>query len=228
MRVSRQDLEHMIVYEDASVIVCHKCPYLAVESANVRQQDLVSLLKNRRLSKREEPYIGVIHRIDQPVEGLIVFAKTRDAAAVLSKQPKEGEMSKDYLALVEKNGPLTSTHNLCHYIKKDEKSNQSVVVEEGTAGAKPARLSFQVLEERARAYLLAIQLDTGRHHQIRVQFAALGHPLLGDEKYGAKPLNGQPLALCANHLSFVHPGSKKRMDFEIEPKNNLFISTKEL
>ena len=137
-------------------------------------------------------------------------------------------MSKDYLALVEKNGPLTSTHNLCHYIKKDEKSNQSVVVEEGTAGAKPARLSFQVLEERARAYLLAIQLDTGRHHQIRVQFAALGHPLLGDEKYGAKPLNGQPLALCANHLSFVHPGSKKRMDFEIEPKNDLFISTKEL
>lgn len=229
MRVSRQDLEHMIIYEDEVVIVCHKCPYLAVESANVRQQDLVSLLKNRRLSKREEPYIGVIHRIDQPVEGLIVFAKTRNAAAALSKQLKEGAMSKDYLALVEKNGQiLTSAQNLCHYIKKDEKSNQSVVVEEGTAGAKLTRLSFQVLEECERAYLLAIQLDTGRHHQIRAQFAALGHPLLGDEKYGAKSADGQPLALCANHLAFVHPGSGKRMDFEIEPKGNLFISTKEL
>ena len=100
MRVSRQDLEHMIVYEDASVIVCHKCPYLAVESANVRQQDLVSLLKNRRLSKREEPYIGVIHRIDQPVEGLLVFAKTKEAAAALSAGLQSGDFAKEYVAVV--------------------------------------------------------------------------------------------------------------------------------
>ena len=95
-------------------------------------------------------------------------------------------------------------------------------------GGKEARLSYKRLAAADEKSLLRIRLDTGRHHQIRVQFAALGHPLLGDEKYGAKPLNGQPLALCANHLSFVHPGSKKRMDFEIEPKNDLFISTKEL
>ena len=226
MRVTKQQTERMICYEDAEVIVVHKPPFLAVETRDPRQQDLLTLLINRRTARGEVAYIGVVHRLDQPVEGLLVLAKTREAAAFLSSRLRAGDFSKEYLAVVQ--GVTEESGTLVHTLKKDGKTNTSAVVPEGTVGGKEARLSYKRLAAADEKSLLRIRLDTGRHHQIRVQFAALGHPLLGDEKYGAKPLNGQPLALCANHLSFVHPGSKKRMDFEIEPKNNLFISTKEL
>ena len=182
MRMTRQQIERMIRYEDAEVLVVHKPPFLAVETRDARQQDLVSILINRRVANGEAAFIGVVHRLDQPVEGLMVLAKTKRAAASLSAGLREGDFSKEYLAVVC--GVTGESSTLVHTLKKDGTSNTSAVVPTGTDGGKEARLMFERLEVTGTASLLRIRLDTGRHHQIRVQLAAIGHPLLGDAKYG--------------------------------------------
>lgn len=239
MRVRREQVEQMIKYEDEAVLVVHKPPYLAVETKNFRQQDLVSLLKNRRVELGEAAYIGLVHRLDQPVEGLLVLAKTQGAAAVLSAGLGSGDFIKEYLAVVQ--GITSERETLRHTLKKDGRTNTSAVVPEGAAGGKEARLSYERLAVADEKSLLCIRLDTGRHHQIRVQLAAIGHPLCGDVKYGeiradaggigseaCGGINGyevnrghgqasQPLALCSSHLSFVHPATGERMEFFARP-----------
>lgn len=238
MRVTRQQMEQMIRYEDADVVVVHKPPFLAVETRDSRQQDLVSMLKNRRASKGEAAFIGVINRLDQPVEGLLVLAKTRDAAAGLSAGLCAGDFIKEYLAVVR--GIVQESGALVHTLKKDGRTNASEVVPAGTAGGKEARLIFERVAVKGENSLLRIRLDTGRHHQIRVQFAAIGHPLLGDVKYGAqmdadcragthrgtdrvdrglqmRRQSAQPLALCSRRLVFAHPRTKEIMEFCTEP-----------
>lgn len=236
MRVTRQQIEGMIRYEDTEVIVVHKPPFLAVETRDTRQQDLVSLLTNRRVINGEAAFIGVVHRLDQPVEGLLVLAKTKEAAARLSAGLREGDFSKEYLAVVW--GVTEESRTLIHTLKKDGKTNTSAVVPTGTAGGKEARLSYERLAVVDEKSLLRIRLDTGRHHQIRVQFAAIGHPLLGDAKYGGADVdggadnNGRPgsdsakkartqtglsLALCSCGLVFTHPRTKEVMEFHTMP-----------
>lgn len=240
MRVTRQQMERMIRYEDSDVVVVHKPPFLAVETRDSRQQDLVSMLINRRVLKGEAAYIGVINRLDQPVEGLLVLAKTRDAAAGLSAGLCAGDFIKEYLAVVR--GIVQESGALVHTLKKDGRTNTSVVVPAGTAGGKEARLTFERLALKGGNSLLCIRLDTGRHHQIRVQFAAIGHPLRGDVKYGAqmdtdcrtgthcgadqeqvdrglqmRRQRAQPLALCSRRLVFAHPRTKELMEFCAEP-----------
>ena len=214
MRVTRQQTERMIRYEDAEVIVVHKPPFLAVETRDARQQDLVSLLINRRVSIGEAAFIGIVHRLDQPVEGLLVLAKTKEAAATLSAGMRAGDFAKEYLAVVQ--GVTEESGTLVHTLKKEGKTNASVVVPKGTDGGKEARLSYERLAVMDQKSLLRIRLDTGRHHQIRVQFSAIGHPLVGDTKYGSAQ-TGQPLALCSSRLVFTHPRTKEVMEFHAMP-----------
>ena len=181
-----------ILFEDTHIIVCRKPAGVATQSARAGQQDMVSLIKNQRARQKEEPYVGLIHRLDQPVEGVMVFAKDKQAAAKLSKQVSERGMDKFYLA-VAKGKFEQEAGTLEHFLVKDGRTNLSRVAKKDEPEAKRASLSYQVMEynEEKDASLVKIKLDTGRHHQIRVQMAAVGHPLLGDLKYGAGVVKSQ-------------------------------------
>ena len=228
MRMTQAQIEPMIRFEDEAVLVVHKPPFLAVETKNPRQQDLVSLLKNRSAMHAAAPYVGLVHRLDQPVEGLLVLAKTPGAARTLSAGLAGGGFTKEYLAVVH--GVMPETGTLVHTLKKDGRRNCSRVVCAGMPGGKEARLSYERLAVKDEKSLLLIRLDTGRHHQIRGQLAASGHPLCGDEKYGARAaeIKGSvrlvadgiqkiPPALCSFCLAFVHPKRGVRMEFCEKP-----------
>lgn len=223
MRMTTRQIERMIVYEDEELLVVHKPPFLAVETKNIRQQDLVSLLTNRRAANGERGGIYVIHRLDQPVEGLLVLAKTREAAAALGRELTGSGFSKEYYAVVW--GITESSGTLVHTLQRDGRTNTSAVVVGAAAdGAKEASLSYERLAVKDEKSLLRIALDTGRHHQIRVQFAAVGHPLVGDVKYGGQQPSGdgQPLALCSSRLCFTHPKSGEPMEFCAVPTGGGF------
>ena len=212
-----------IIYEDEAVIVCRKEAGVAVQTARAGQADMVSLLKNYRAKKKEEPYIGLIHRLDQPVEGVMVFAKTKMAAAKLSAQVSNRGMEKEYLA-VTAGVPQPEKGELCDWLLRDGKTNTSTVVAKGTPQAKEAKLSYEVVEVRAEGQkaLVHIWLHTGRHHQIRVQFAHVGYPLYGDVKYGTATGAYCPVALCSCRIAFKHPITGKEMEFAIEPEGKAF------
>lgn len=211
-----------VLYEDAGILVCRKPAGVATQSAKAGVQDMVSLIRNDRARKREEPYVGLIHRLDQPVEGVMVFAKTKKAAAELSKQVADKGVDKFYLAVAE--GELSGEGVLEDYLVKDKNTNLSKVASgPEEKDAKKARLFYQVLEyDRERdVTLVKIRLETGRHHQIRVQMAAAGHPLVADQKYNPNGTAGN-VALCSCRIGFVHPDTKARMEYEILPKNPHF------
>lgn len=211
-----------ILYEDAQVLVCVKPAGIASETRKAGEQDMVSLLRNYRHQKGETPYIGMVHRLDQPVEGLLVFGKDEKSTGALAKQMKQDGFLKIYLAVTEGRMPAQEG-KLVDYLKKDGRSNTSCVAAEGEPQAKKAELSYKVLETdegQERVYnLVRIQLVTGRHHQIRVQMAHLGTPVAGDFKYGR---GGQGMGLCACKLKFKHPRTGKLMEFAITPSQQLF------
>lgn len=224
-----ENIENIIIYEDKEIIVCRKDAGIPVQSSRIGTWDMENGLKNYLAGKyrKNQVYIGVIHRLDQPVEGVLVFAKTAYAAKELSRQVKEGEFEKGYLAVTDRK-PLASSGILEDWLKKDGRTNTSCVVPKGTEGAKYARLSYKVvqskvLKEGEERYLIKIILDTGRHHQIRVQMANAGMPLVGDRKYNTRvPQEKSALGLCAEELSFVHPKSKKKMQFRVVPSGDAF------
>ncbi|MCD8395605.1 MAG: RluA family pseudouridine synthase [Lachnospiraceae bacterium] len=222
----------MILYEDKEILVCHKPAGIPVQSASVREKDMVSILRNHL-----ESDIYVVHRLDQPVEGILVFAKTRSAAAGLSRQITEGSMRKLYHAVVEVQPQadfavcpdFTSWHTLTDYLVKDGRNNKSFVVKKETKDAKRAELKYRILKYKTTSEtthtglaLVEIELLTGRHHQIRVQMAHAGLPLLGDRKYNPNDTPSSPLALCAVSLTFRHPLTKKQMIFEVQPQSDAF------
>ncbi|MCD7819187.1 MAG: RluA family pseudouridine synthase [Lachnospiraceae bacterium] len=233
----------MILYEDKDIVVCHKPAGVAVQSASLREKDMVSILKNRAENPLHDVY--VVHRLDQPVEGVLVFAKNKRAAADLSRQITDGSMKKIYHAVVS--APLKSTGNfaesfseavksgqetlengsvwytLTDYLVRDARNNRSFVSDKKNNNAKKAELRFRVLKWWTDTLLVEVELKTGRHHQIRVQMAHAGLPLVGDRKYNPdwKGELGTP-ALCAVSLSFCHPSSKKRLLFETKPQAEIF------
>lgn len=222
-----------IIYEDHDIVVCHKMPGVAVQTAKVGQQDMVSLLRNYFAGKGQDTQVFVVHRLDQPVEGVLVFARNKQAAANLSCQFREGKMEKCYLALVE--GKFKEASGILEdYLLRDGRSNTSCVVTPGTQGAKHARLRYEVereykAEESANqneaVSLVRIFLETGRHHQIRVQMAHAGHPLLGDKKYAPHCRQGYiPIGLCAVKLAFTHPYTGEDMEFTVEPQGEAFCN----
>lgn len=236
MKLENED----ILYEDKEIIVCHKPAGMAVQTSRPGEPDMESTLKNYLRT----PYVGIIHRLDQPVEGILVFAKTKHAAAKLSAQNAGQTMCKQYYAVAvpekaEEPQAVTAGHAgetviLTDYLLKDRAGNISKVVEKGTPGAKRAELSYKILkagqtEEGRPALLLEVSLKTGRHHQIRVQLSHAGLPLLGDRKYGTRagdmPGSGRQAeypALCCCLLEFSHPVTGERMKFRIEPAGTAF------
>ena len=224
------NIENMILYEDKEIIVCHKAAGIAVQRARIGMPDMESTQKNYLLAKNPEkmPYLGVVHRLDQPVEGVLVFAKNKKAAAGLTGQITSGSVTKEYLAVTAQKVEKVLVH-LEDYLKKEGKTNTSAVVTPETDGAKKAVLDYEVLNEvsdertlTGKRILVRIQLGTGRHHQIRVQMAHAGMSLLGDRKYNPEDSSGLPLGLCSCHLVFRHPVTGKKLEFQVTPKGECF------
>lgn len=196
-----------ILYEDEEVIVCEKPAGVAAQTKRLGQADMESLLKNYRAGKGEQPYIGVVHRLDQPVRGVMVFAKTKEAAADLSRQVQTKMADKFYYAVTD-GVPEQKKGTLEDYLLRDGKTNTSKVVSKSTEGAKSARLDYEVTAQNKTNAILRIRLDTGRHHQIRVQLANAGIPIVGDAKYNFKETmtrSGNGLLLCSYKIGFKHP-----------------------
>ena len=215
-----------ILFEDDHVLVVKKDAGIPVQAGKMRIMDLQGLIKNelyRRNRKGGEPYLGLIHRLDQPVEGVMVFAKTPFAAGALSEQVTDGRMKKHYLALLC-GKPAEDSGKLVDYLVKDGRTNTSSVVKSQEKDAKRAELNYQVLKRYEETTLVEVELLTGRHHQIRVQMANAGWPLYGDTKYNPQfqeVMEYVQTALCAYKLSFIHPKTKKVMEFCIEPDNSM-------
>lgn len=209
------------VAETPAFVLIYKPAGIAVESRDISAPDVYHML----LKKYGELYI--INRLDQPVEGLVLFAKNRKSAAALSAALQDGRIKKEYLAVVS-GMPEPSHGVLENMLAKDGKSNTSRVVPKGTSGAKPAHLEYKTLSGKEfggkRFSLVAILLGTGRHHQIRVQFAHLGAPVAGDRKYGRAFAadEGRFPALCAYRLTFGDPDTGEEHTFEVLPKGRLF------
>ena len=210
-----------IIYEDQGVLVCRKPAGLAVQTAVSFQEDMVSELKNYLSGngKEKNPYLGVIHRLDQPVEGLLVFAKTKAAAASLTAQLADGSLRKKYVAMIA-GVPGEKQGRLVDYLKKDTKTNLSRVVTKQDKDAKRAELEYKILSGEGACALAEIEIRTGRYHQIRCQMSHFGHPLLGDVKYGSQ-IRGQ-LALCAYYLEYKNPVTGKIQKFTVKPENPAF------
>ena len=216
-------MEIDILYEDGQLLVCRKPAGVPVQSGKVGQKDMVSILRNYRNGKECDTYIGLVHRLDQPVQGVMVFAKTKMAAAELSRQITDGRMKKQYLA-VTCGKPMKKQGALVDYLLKDGRTNTSSIVPEGTKGAKRAELRYRIIAETPGYALAEIELLTGRHHQIRVQMAGAGMPLAGDRKYNLSDA-GQTekyVTLAAHRLSFEHPVLKKEICFEGKPEGAIF------
>ena len=215
-----------ILFEDEHIMVVKKDAGIPVQAGKLRMMDLQGLIKNelyKRNRKGGEPYLGMIHRLDQPVEGVMVFAKTPFAAGSLSEQVTDGRMKKHYLALLC-GKPETNEGTLVDYLVKDGRTNTSSVAKAGEKDAKRSELNYKVLKRSEETTLVEVELITGRHHQIRVQMANAGWPLYGDTKYNPafqETKEHVQTALCAYQLSFVHPKSKKVMEFSIEPDNSM-------
>lgn len=209
-----------ILYEDNHILLCHKPAGLPVQTKKLQEKDLESLLKNYLAQKKSaNPYLAVINRLDQPVEGLILFAKTKDAAARLTKQLTQNRIYKKYLAITS--APVSPEKGtLQDYLLKDQKQNCSNVVTSDTAGSRLSVLDYEVLSTTEHHSLVDISLKTGRHHQIRVQFSHAHAPLLGDKKYCGEP--AEQLCLCSYFLSFFHPKNEKKMTFCVPPHNPEF------
>lgn len=212
------DLQILILYEDEELIVCRKPAGVPVQTRNFMAQDMESYLKNYRSEKGEPPLIWLLHRLDQPVSGIIAFAKTKEAAADIGRQMAVKLVGKYYYAMTD--GIVTKKKGtLEDYLLRDGKTNASSVVPKGTKDAKLARLSYQVTEQGKGRSILKIQLETGRHHQIRVQLAHAGYPIVGDKKYNFRENiapSGQNLALCSYKIGFRHPKTHKKLEFEID------------
>lgn len=225
-----------IIYEDEEVIVCYKPAGVPTQTAKLGAADMVSLLKNylyKKQTVKKEPYVAVIHRLDQPVEGILVFAKNPLAAKTLNQGmqgPGFGKYYKAVLCAV----PRDAKGDLEDYLVKDAKTNTSRVCQASEKEAKKARLSYEVetvcpdaLDGEGKC-VVKVKLDTGRHHQIRVQMANIGCPIWGDAKYGVDrsgtnvDKSWKQIALCAYRLEFAHPKTKKLMTFEIQPEGQGF------
>lgn len=212
-----------IIYEDNHIIVVEKPVNIPSQGDKTGDIDMLTLIKQYIKEKYNKPgdvYLGLVHRLDRPVGGVMVFAKTSKAAARLSEQVRVKDFKKKYLVVV--NGKMEKEKGtLEDYLLKNEKANMSKVVKEGTKNSKLASLEYEVLKYNSEIDLsvLKIDLHTGRHHQIRVQLSSINHSIYGDQKYGGRG-HGKQIALWAYELSILHPITKERMTFKILPEMN--------
>lgn len=250
--------KEQILYEDHDIIVCYKPTGIATQTAKIGQPDMVSEVMNYLSASKENvadaankisgrrgtktaPYVGLVHRLDQPVEGILVFGKNQKVSGILSRQITENRMEKYYYAVVNA-GKLSRQQDtklkgtLIDYLYRDGKTNASCIAAKEKEGAKRAELSYKVLKRipiedagETEAALVEIKLVTGRHHQIRVQMSHAGMSLFGDYKYADEQtkkvsdlLQQKQVALCAYKLCFDHPMTGNRLVFQKEPAGHIF------
>ncbi len=211
--------EPIIVYEDNHIIVVVKEQNVPCCEDESKDLDLLNIIKNYIKVRDEKPgnvYLGLVHRLDRPTGGVMVYAKTSKAASRLSEQMKNGDFQKIYYAVLTGILPKKK-QTLTNYLKKNPINNMVYVCGQTVAGAKFAELEYNVIEEQAGLSLTEIKLHTGRTHQIRVQTSHLGYPVYGDMRYGGENAVKGNLALWATSLSFSHPVTKERLTFKVEP-----------
>lgn len=204
-----------VLYEDNHVIVVVKEKNVLSQADNTHDIDMLTIIKKYLKEKYNKPgnvYLGLVHRLDRPVSGIMVFAKTSKAASRLSDQVRKKEIKKTYMAVVK--GIIKKDEDtLVDYLLKLDNGNTIVTTKDK---GKESVLTYKVLKRNyeKNETLVSIDLKTGRHHQIRVQFASRGYPLCGDQRYGKS--DKTQIALCAYKLEFIHPTTKQLMKFEIE------------
>ncbi len=205
-----------ILYEDNHILVVEKPINILVQSDNTNDLDLLTKLKNYRKINEQKPgnvYLGLVHRLDRVVGGVMVFAKTSKAATRLSKEIQNHEFKKTYHAVLD--GTLLHNGHLENKLLKNELTNTSYVSNKG----KLAILDYEVIATKNNKTLVKIDLKTGRHHQIRVQFSHIGYPIYGDHRYNKSYQENSQIALFASSLSFYHPITKEEMTFSLPLPN---------
>jgi 23S rRNA pseudouridine1911/1915/1917 synthase len=205
-------LEENILFEDNHIIVINKQPSQIVQGDKTGDRPLSDLVKEyikKECNKAGEVFLGVVHRLDRPVSGAVIFARTSKSLTRLNALIKDRKISKTYWAVV-KNKPPKEKDTLLNYLRRDEGKNKSFITGEKTKNAQMASLSYTLLGSSDNYYLLEIDLQTGRHHQIRAQIAGIGCPIKGDLKYGYPRSNSNAsIHLHARKLNFIHPVTLK-------------------
>ena len=210
-----------VIYEDNHIIVVEKPVNIPSQGDKTGDIDMLTLVKQyikEKYNKPGEVYLGLVHRLDRPVGGVMVFARTSKAAARLSEEVRNKTFKKKYLVIVD--GKMEKEKGtLEDYLLKNERLNMSKVVKEGTKNSKLAKLDYEVLkyDEKLNLSVLKINLHTGRHHQIRVQLSNREHSIYGDQKYGTRG-RGKQICLWAYELTIVHPTTKEEMTFKVLPE----------
>ena len=210
-----------VLYEDNHIIVVEKSVNIPSQADKTGDIDMLTLVKNyikEKYNKPGEVYLGLVHRLDRPVGGVMIFARTSKAAARLSEQVRIKQMKKKYLVIAD--GKFKEQKGIWQdYLIKNEKLNTSKVVNEQTKNSKLAILDYEVLKynEEINLSLVKVNLHTGRHHQIRVQFASRNHSICGDQKYGTRG-RGKQIALWAYELRILHPITKQELVFRAMPE----------
>ena len=206
-----------VLYEDNHIIVVEKPVNVLVQADDTKDIDLLTMIKEYIKEKYNKPgnvYLGLVHRLDRPVGGVMVFARTSKAASRLSDEVRLRKIKKTYLAVVH--GKTKDYEKLVDYISKDEKTNNSYIDKKS---GKESILEYNTLkyDEENDLSLIKVNLETGRHHQIRLQMSNINHSLYGDQRYGLQ--DKKQIALYAYKLEFIHPVTKEEMTFELLPKN---------
>jgi 23S rRNA pseudouridine1911/1915/1917 synthase len=204
-----------VVYEDNHIIVVNKTVSEIVQGDKTGDISLVDQLKSYLKEKYHKPgnvFVGTVHRLDRPVSGLVIFAKTSKALTRLNQMLKDGDIEKTYWAVV-KNCPQSEQGTLVHWLVRNEKQNKSFAYDREVPNSKKAILEYRLIAHSDRYFLLSVNLKTGRHHQIRCQLAKIGSPIKGDLKYGAQRSNPDGgITLHARRIRFVHPVSYTDID----------------
>lgn len=212
-----------ILFEDNHLIIINKKPGDIVQKDKTNDISLLEIVKEylkRKYNKPGNVYLGLIHRIDRPTSGLVMFAKTSKALSRMNNMLKGKMIVKTYWAIT-KNKPEKKSSQLVHWLKKNEKKNKSTHFSRETKNAKKAILDYTIIKELENYFLLEILMGSGRHHQIRCQLQAIGCPIKGDLKYGAKRSNSDgSIDLHAKHLKFIHPVTKKEVNLNAPVREN--------
>ncbi|WP_303839113.1 RluA family pseudouridine synthase [Apibacter mensalis] len=223
--------ENQILFEDNHIIIINKKAGQLVQGDKTGDISLLDEVKSyikQKYSKPGNVFAGLVHRIDRPTSGIVIFAKTSKALTRLTEMIKKREIKKTYWAVVKKN-EIPKTQRLIHYLKKNEKNNKAIIFNSSSAqsGSKEAILTYKIIKKSDHYLLLEIDLETGRHHQIRAQLSAIKCPIKGDLKYGADRSNSDgSIHLLARKIEFIHPIKKEKMVLEapVPENDNLWKS----
>ncbi|MCC7231625.1 MAG: RNA pseudouridine synthase [Bacteroidia bacterium] len=209
-----------VLYEDNHIIVVNKRPGEIVQSDKTGDKPLVEIVKEyigKKYNKPGNVFMGVVHRIDRPVSGIVIFSRTSKSLSRMNEIFREKKVNKGYWAIV-RNRPSEAKGTLIHYLKRDPEKNKVKAFPSEEPGSQRSWLDYEVIGQSDNYYLLDVHPHTGRHHQIRAQLAAMGCPIKGDVKYGAERTNeGGLIHLHARTIRFLHPVKKENIEIQAEP-----------